>query len=880
VRSGPRWSRPEQGFLLPPDRRRLWIGFAIGVLGPIVITPIVRLELFSGLPAAPYLLVVVLATFFGRMLAAAAATLVSMVMVDRYFIATRGDFLAQSWRGLVSITIFTVVAFVVAQLLVRLDRAAQAGEVELDRLSLLARAGDAVSGPLDVDAALRRLGDVLVPALADWFSVSLVDESGAIQSALVVHPDPAKLAFVRELQERFPPGPDAPSGAAHVIRTGVSELTEQISEETLSTLATDEELSRATRALGLRCAIVVPLTARGRTLGALSLAGAESHERYGVKDLRLAEEIGDRAALAIDTARLLAAERRARAEALAEAGRNAILKDVTAAFGRARAVEDVMAAVLNEGIRPAGAAAGTVGLVSGGRVELAGATGYEVDDHPYWHSFGLDEPLPMAEAIVRREPVVVGTTAERDRRYPALGGRGEQRDHVLVCVPLLLGDEAVGAFSASYPPDTPFTDADLTFLRALGEQCAQAIERVRSVGREAATRARFDALARASRALARTLDVVETESSVLRLAGEHLGRTANLYARERGRSILLASATPEGVRSGADLLPTADPAPAIALAIARAAEEHGPQVLDAADGADRSVLVLPLGIAGSVTNVLVVIEPTRDFHVPDELAFGRELARRMARALENARLYRERDYVARTLQRSLLPPSLPQVPGLEIEALFRPAVRSHEVGGDFYDVFSVSNGRWAAVIGDVCGKGVEAATLTGLARHTLRALTDIRRPSEALSALNAALLREQLDGRFITVAYALIEPRRGGGARVQVASGGHPLPQRLWPDGRMERVGRHGTLLGVASKPSLGDEELELDPGAALVLFTDGILNKDETSGDVPAGLVRALRGLRAESADQIRERVERYVQDVAAQGQDDDIAILVLRAR
>ena len=292
-------------------------------------------------------------------------------------------------------------------------------------------------------------------------------------------------------------------------------------------------------------------------------------------------------------------------------------------------------------------------------------------------------------------------------------------------------------------------------------------------------------------------------------------------------------------------------------------------------------MVLPLGIAGSVSNALLVLDPLRDFRSGDELEFAREIARRMARALENARLYRERDYVARTLQRSLLPISLPEVPGLDVRALFRPAVRRHEVGGDFYDVFQTSDGRFAAVVGDVCGKGVEAATLTGLARHTLRALADVRAPSDALRVLNVALLRESLDGRFITVAYVLIQPRPdGGGARLQIASGGHPLPQRVSAGGQIERVGRHGTLLGVAPDPTLVDVEMTFEPGETLVLFTDGLLKRAEASADVPAGLVRSLEGGPIASADDALGRIKGYVDEISAGGQDDDIAVLVLRAR
>ena len=195
---------------------------------------------------------------------------------------------------------------------------------EVDRLALLRRAGDALATALDIDAALSRLAEVLVPALADWFALDLV-EGGTIMNVLVMHPDPERVQLAKELQRRFPSDPDAPTGSPHVIRSGESELTEEITDEMLRALIDDPELLTLIRELHLRCAMVVPLTARGRTIGSISMIGAETHERYGPDDLWLAEEIADRAALAIDTARLLEAENRARLAAVEQARRSEVL---------------------------------------------------------------------------------------------------------------------------------------------------------------------------------------------------------------------------------------------------------------------------------------------------------------------------------------------------------------------------------------------------------------------------------------------------------------------------------------------------------------------------------------------------------------------------
>jgi serine phosphatase RsbU (regulator of sigma subunit) len=668
-----------------------------------------------------------------------------------------------------------------------------------------------------------------------------------------------------------------------VIRTGEPELTESITDDMLLALIDDPELLTTIRELGLRCAMVVPLTARGRTIGAITMIGAETHERYGAFDLRLAEEIADRAALAIDTARLFAAENDARLAALDEAHRSEILKDSTAAFGDAASVDEVVSAMLEQGIRRSGATGGAVGILEDeDRVVLAGLSGYEPQDEPYWHEFRLDDPLPMSDAIRDRRVVVLSTTTERDARYPAIAGRGEQRDHALVCVPLVLGGGVIGGFSASYPPGMAFGDGDLSLLLSIGEQCAQAIDRARARQASLAARARLDAVAAASKALAQTLDVDATVATVKRLATEHLGASITLLRFGRGGAVTVeageAAATAAEPGASEEAIPDLDE---IVGLVSQARERGRPYAVaprpGASDPSKDRMLVLPLEIAGRVAGAVVVEDPTIDLDDLQDLSFAGEIARRMTRALENARLYRDRDDVAKTLQAALLPPTLPDVPGLEVETLFVPAERGM-IGGDFFDVFPTKEGRWAALVGDVCGKGIEAATLTAMARHTLRALGNVQRPSEALAALNDAMLREDLDGRFCTVALAMIEPQTDGGPRIiTVASGGHPLPQHLPSDGVPRRVGDHGTLLGIVEDITLTDAVVPLEAGDALVLFTDGLIGKRETSGDQPDRLLTRLRGRRWSSAAEIREHIRGFIEELGADRYD-DIAVLVLR--
>jgi signal transduction histidine kinase len=167
----------------------------------------------------------------------------------------------------------------------------------------LAEASAVLSSGLDAHAALDQLAKLCVPRLADWCVIHVLDDA-RIAPVTVAHCDPAKVELARELQRRYPLRPDRPSGAPNVLRTGRAELYEQISDELLAVNAADPERLRILRELGLRSALVVPLRARGRTLGALTLALAESQRRYGAADLVLAEELGRRAGIALDNARL------------------------------------------------------------------------------------------------------------------------------------------------------------------------------------------------------------------------------------------------------------------------------------------------------------------------------------------------------------------------------------------------------------------------------------------------------------------------------------------------------------------------------------------------------------------------------------------------
>jgi sigma-B regulation protein RsbU (phosphoserine phosphatase) len=201
----------------------------------------------------------------------------------------------------------------------------------------------------------------------------------------------------------------------------------------------------------------------------------------------------------------------------------------------------------------------------------------------------------------------------------------------------------------------------------------------------------------------------------------------------------------------------------------------------------------------------------------------REYERELVRAKERAEASEQRArQLARTLQQTLLPPSPPHIPGLDFAAAFRPAGEGAEVGGDFYDAFPVAEGDWVVVLGDVSGKGVDAAILTALVRHTLRAVVvGLREPSRALHVLNEVLLDYETT-RFCTVSLVRLQ-RTATGWLATLASGGHPAPLLVRSQSPVEPYGAEGPLIGVLEGPEFLDRQLAIGPGDSLVLFTDGV---------------------------------------------------------
>jgi serine phosphatase RsbU (regulator of sigma subunit) len=319
---------------------------------------------------------------------------------------------------------------------------------------------------------------------------------------------------------------------------------------------------------------------------------------------------------------------------------------------------------------------------------------------------------------------------------------------------------------------------------------------------------------------------------------------------------------------------------------ARARERGIPETRPESEGSavarfqaeERSNMIVPLVARGRVLGTISVSILNSSGREPldrDDIAFGMEVATHAAMALDNARLYEQQRDIAAILQQALLPRSLPEVAGAEVAVRHRPGRTGTEVGGDFYDLFEAGD-RWVAVVGDVCGKGPEAAALTALVRHTLRATARLG-PEEAVLRVHEAI---QASGENTYCTLACAELRREGDALVaRVTTAGHPEPRVVGRDGAVQRLEVTGPLVGVLHDPVFEAQEVRLPAGSTFFMCSDGIpeaRRNGEIFGD--GRLEDLLVQLGAARPEEMLRRLEEEVVDFVAGRPRDDLALFALR--
>jgi serine phosphatase RsbU (regulator of sigma subunit) len=683
-----------------------------------------------------------------------------------------------------------------------------------------------LSSSLDYEQTLQRVARLAVPELAEWCAVFILEPELEITSG---HPDAEVEEMLLSIR-RGRRGVEGASESRRVAESGQSILAHDVSGGPADEIG-ERQLGAFDR-LAAKSYMLVPLRARERSIGSLTLLSSREGRHYTEADLAFAETLAGRCALAIDNARL---------HDVAE--RSLTLLDAvfaTAPVGLAFVDTELQLVRVNE----------TMGEFN----DLLGGSELET---VYRRVLDGGEPV---------HDLQLGT-AGRSWNVSCAPVRGPGGD--------LLGVSAVVL--------------DVT-------------ERQRLLDAEREGRARADFLARAGVLLDESLDYERTLRAVADIAVPEIANWCGVSVLDGDgglHQVAAAHIDPEQRRLGEELnrrYPPDRNAQTGSMRVARSGRtEFVPEITEAMIDAGipdeeqralvkrldlRSVIIAPLRANARTFGTLTLANTgaRRRFDEAD-VQLAEELARRAGTAIDNARLYTEHTHIAHTLQARLLPARLPDVPGAVLAARYRAAGELNEVGGDFYDVFPRSEAEWAMVVGDVSGKGPEAAAVTALARYTLRAgALEDDAPGKALRRLNGALRTHDDTAQYATAALAYLSTAEQGLIRVRLALAGHPPAMVVRTDGAVDAAGSFGDMLALDGEPTFRETELRLGPGDVLLLYTDGVTEagpRDRPFGEF--GFTELLGGLAGAAPQAVVDAVEEAVIEAHGGEPRDDIALLGL---
>jgi PAS domain S-box-containing protein len=718
-----------------------------------------------------------------------------------------------------------------------------------ERLRLLDSVGAVADGSLPLSETLRRVTEVIVPALADICMVDAIHEGRVSRIATRVRGRDDAEAIERRMRAR---PPALPNWLVKFERSWrhIPQWWPRVRDEELRRMATSADDLRFLRSLDLSSSIVIPIRARDRNLGALTMISAWSNRRYSAEDVRFAQILASRIGLALDNAGL---------------------------FSDLESVErrlDTVMAILDEAI----VIHGPDGELVFANPAAARILGYETSE---------DAMATPPESI--RERFAIRDEAGNEVPPEAFVGRvalqGEEADAQI----LRAVDRTTGRERWTRTKARPIEGPDGEVLYSV-----TAIEDVTDVKRSEFANA---LLARTGELLSHSAEYGTTLNRIPQLMVPDFadwcsieipgadGIVQRAAIAHRDPAMLeqidrMRLRFPVHVNSDSPMGRVLRTGEAVLMEIGErnlgAIAGDADQLAELRDARLAALIIVPLLAAGRTVGALTFVnhDGSRIFDESD-LTLAIEIARRAALAIENARIADARAQVADALQRELLPPSLPRMPGWELATMYEPAGELNEVGGDFYEVFEVRDG-WAVVLGDVSGKGAAAAAVTAEARHTIRTAGAVAAdPVEGLRVLDRNL-RGRDDVALCSVVMLVLPKEGQRDARTLVYSAGHPHPL-LVRDGSALPVGTPGPLLGVVDNPVWNPVELEIEPGDQLVLYTDGVIEARGEGGE-RFGTERLQRGLDgSRSADHVVERVRVALHRFGA-ARDDDAALVALR--
>jgi PAS domain S-box-containing protein len=716
------------------------------------------------------------------------------------------------------------------------------------RFELLAAVAGVADGRLTLEETATQLCALVVPAFADICAIDVVHERGLRRLAAKGSGPDAVQRGARLRARPLPTGDEPGVGAA--VTSGRSQLLTKFTEDVLEAMSADEDDLALLRSLRMRAGVIVPLSSRGRRLGALTLlVTADSGRTFSVEDLQFVEVLAGRVALALDNAGLFTELQTMESQLTTALGSLAEAVTVQNAQGNLIYANQAAADVLGYTSPQDLVATPATGIVQQFESFREDGSPLRLSDLPGRRVLAGEDPEPLILRIVDKR---TGEQRWRMTKSSAVRDAGGQVTMIVNVIAdmtaakraellqRLLAGAGEALSSSRDPHETLQQLADLC-VPELADWCAVSLpdehERLVTV---AVAHADPDKVALARRVGERYPPMLSDRSGAAQVFHEQTIQSANDITDE----MLVAAAKDD---------------------------EH----LDALRSLGmRAALVVPMASGGRAIGVLSLVsaESGRTFG-DEDIRLASELAGRAATAVENARLYTERSNIARTLQMSLLPDDVPAMPGWQTASLYRPAGDENEVGGDFYEAVPL-DGAWMLIVGDVTGRGAPAAALTSLMRHTLRtAATLTGSATQAFEKLNRDLVsRSQLS---LCTAVCLVLRDVDGFAQADVVCAGHPQPV-LIRRGAAEHVGEYGPVLGAYADESWEGLTMNVLPGDVLVLYSDGLIDAAGAEDRFGAERLRqALTGV--SSASDAVARIDAALADFEVGAQADDIAILAV---
>jgi PAS domain S-box-containing protein len=631
------------------------------------------------------------------------------------------------------------------------------------RLRLLDAISEIADGSLPLAETLSRATELIVPEAADMCMIDAVHEGRVVRAAVRVAGVPHAAQVEERLRRRRPSIPER-FVTSEQLWMQIAHFRPRMDAEDLRRMAQDPEDLEFLQSLRPRSSIVAAMTARGRNLGTLTLVTTWSKRRYTADDVSFAQVLANRLGLALDNAGL---------------------------FSDLESVErrlDTVMSMLDEAI--------TVHDAHGDLV-------YANDAAARWLGFTRPQELVnAAEQDLTRRLVIWaedGTRLDRDliaqrfraRRLP----RGEQ-----VRIALEATDEELWAVVKSEPINAP--DGSLLYA-------VTTIEDVTELKRSEFTQ---QVLARAGELLGASIDYEQIVQAVARVAVPQFADWCSVSIPDQTgilQQVAVAHSDPDRV----ELARRSSERCAVRM-------DDGPRLMRSAGLG--SAVAVPMLAGAKIVGVLVFgNDPgSRSFDQSD-LTIAMEIAGRAGIAVENARLAGEQADVARVLQRGLRPAQLPAMRGFEVATMYRPAGEVNEVGGDFYEAFEIEGG-WMLAIGDVMGRGAAAASITALARYTIRTAGKLTGDPRSAALMLDDSLKQGMDLSLCSAVVLVLPDSDRDPARASLLVAGHPLPL-LVRAGGVRPVGQPGPLLGAPDQPHWEVTALELSRGDQLVLYTDGV---------------------------------------------------------